>query len=109
MKYRIPAAGDNQPSRELRSDWLEVEESAVVAAANLGKHSLFSNAIPLTPSCWTLNWARKNVAKRVRKQHQFVSITRIFRSLEQVEGSESSGPAIVLADLGLDAPHGTLG
>ena len=37
MKDRILVVADNQPSRELRSDWLEVEESAVVAAANLGQ------------------------------------------------------------------------
>ena len=35
MKYRIPVAGDNQPSRELLSDWLAAEGTDVVAAANL--------------------------------------------------------------------------
>ena len=35
MKYRIPAAGDNQPSRELLADGLAAEATDVVAAANL--------------------------------------------------------------------------
>jgi two-component system cell cycle response regulator DivK len=35
MKYRILVVEDNQPSRELLSDWLEVEGFDVVAAANL--------------------------------------------------------------------------
>jgi two-component system, cell cycle response regulator DivK len=35
MMHRILVVEDNQPSRELLSDWLEVEGFAVVAAANL--------------------------------------------------------------------------
>jgi CheY-like chemotaxis protein len=35
MMYRILVVEDNQPSRELLSDWLEVEGFDVVSAANL--------------------------------------------------------------------------
>jgi CheY-like chemotaxis protein len=35
MTHRILVVEDNQPSRELLSDWLEVEGFGVVAAANL--------------------------------------------------------------------------
>lgn len=38
MKHRILLVEDNQPNRELLSDWLESEGFAVVAAADL-KHS----------------------------------------------------------------------
>jgi DNA-binding response OmpR family regulator len=47
MKYRILIVEDNPPSRELLSDWLELEGFEVIGAANLEQgYAAFANAPP---------------------------------------------------------------
>lgn len=47
MKYRILIVEDNPPSRELLSDWLELEGFEVIGAANIEQaHAAFAVAPP---------------------------------------------------------------
>lgn len=47
MKYRILIVEDNPPSRELLSDWLELEGFEVIGAANIEQaYAAFADAPP---------------------------------------------------------------
>jgi len=47
MKYRILIVEDNPPSRELLSDWLELEGFEVIGAANIEQaYAAFAHAPP---------------------------------------------------------------
>lgn len=47
MKYRVLIVEDNPPSRELLSDWLDLEGFEAIAAANLEQaHAAFADAPP---------------------------------------------------------------
>ena len=77
MKYRILIVEDNPPSRELLSDWLELEGFEVIGAANIEQaYAAFADAPPdavlLDVQLGTEDGL--SLAKWIRQHFQFRSI-----------------------------------